>query len=116
MFYSKRGEEMNRFLPNFKSQILQVMRAPKDKRLLKHFYDSLDRFKSIEETDFWESFYELTHSRKWNFPQICDEYVLGNFFRDNAARLVIKWKFYFLVIFNMKLDGGLPVFNYVQNN
>lgn len=86
---------MNRFLPNFKSQILQVMRAPKDKRLLKHFYDSLDRFKSIEETDFWESFYELTHSRKWNFPQICDEYVLGNFFPRQCSEIGDKMEILF---------------------
>lgn len=74
---------MGRFLVKLKSQLIQMKRAPRDRRLTSNFFNSINEIKTIEETEFWEVFNEIMETSSPYFLYIKDEFICRNFFPNS---------------------------------
>lgn len=101
---------MNKFLIMLKSQALQAIRAPRDKRLWNNYRNTINKMKSVEDSEFQEAFYEVVHSNDPNFAFIRENFIEGNFFPKQYEDMCQKSELLFTHNFQYEIRWWIACF------
>lgn len=101
---------MNKYMTKLKSQALLAAKNPRNKKLFNDYWGSVEKIKSIGDTEFTEVFYELTHSTYLAFPYISDECIKGNFFPNQLENMCEKRELPFTNNFQHELRWWIACF------